>query len=355
MALATGCRSATPMSSPWPRHPLTNGESIAGDRGAQLRAARGGVGDEVGALDLGEDRRGDGGAERVAAERRAVRAGVEQLAGVAVGDERADREPAADALGHRDRVGGDAGVLEGEPLPRAPRAGLDLVDDQQRAVLLGERARSREVALRQLDDARLTLDRLDEQRGDAIVEGRFERLDRGVDELDARGHRQERLLHVRLAGEGERAHRAAVEGVGEGEDARALGAAVQPGELERGLVRLGAGVAEVDAAGVARAGEALEPRRELELRLGREVVRDVRERRGLLRDRVDEDRVRVAERVHGDPREEVEVAAAVVVPQVGALAAREQRHPVAEAPHEIARRGIPPCRRHPTTTSVPIP
>jgi len=74
-----------------------------------------------------------------------------------------------------------------------------------------------------------------------------------------------------------------VERVGEGEDARALGAAVQPGELEGGLIRLGAGVAEVDPAPLARAGEALEPRRQLELRLGREVVRDVRERRSLLR------------------------------------------------------------------------
>ena len=152
-----------------------------------------------------------------------------------------------------------------------------------------------EVALGQVDHARLALDRLDEQRRDAVVERRLERLDRGVDELHAGHHRQERLLHVGLAGEGERAHRAAVEGVGQGQDAGTRRSAVPRGavqarELERGLVGLGSGVAEVHAAGIAGAGEALEPRRELELRRRREVVRDVRERRRLARDRLDERR-----------------------------------------------------------------
>ena len=213
-ALATGCRSATPMSRPWPRHPLTSVESIAVDRRrAAARRARRRCATRSVALDLGEHGAGDGGAEGVAAEGRAVRAGVEELARRAEGDERADREPAADALRDRDRVGGDAGVLEGEPLPRAPGAGLDLVDDQQRAVALGQLARRLEVALGQVDDAGLALDGLDEQRRDPVVDGRLERLDRRVDELDARRHRQERLLHVRLAGERERAHRAAVERV----------------------------------------------------------------------------------------------------------------------------------------------
>ena len=83
-----------------------------------------------------------------------MRARVEELARGAEGDQRADREPAADALRDRDRVGRDAGVLEGEPLPRAPGAGLDLVDDQQRAVPLGELARGLQVALGQVDARR---------------------------------------------------------------------------------------------------------------------------------------------------------------------------------------------------------
>ena len=60
--------------------PPTSGESIAADRLAQLAAALGGVAHEALVLDLGEDGAGDRGAEGVAAERRAVRARVEQLA-----------------------------------------------------------------------------------------------------------------------------------------------------------------------------------------------------------------------------------------------------------------------------------
>ena len=53
------------------------------------------------------------------------------------------------------------------------------------------------------------------------------------------------------------------------------------------------------------------------------------------------------------PGEEVEVAPAVGIPQVGALAADEHRHPVAEAADEVAPCVILPA--HPSTTSVPIP
>ena len=169
-------------------------------------------------------------------------------------------------------------MLEREPLAGASGAGLDLVDDEQRAVPVRELARGHEEPVGQLDDAGLALDRLDEERGDGVVEGCLERLDRRRDVLDAAGQRLERLAHVRLAGEGERAHGAAVEAVDEREHAGA-GAArvVQARELERGLVRLGARVAEPGTAVVARAGEARDALGELERGLGREVVRDVRE------------------------------------------------------------------------------
>ncbi len=139
------------MSSPWPRHPSISVVSIAAIASRSCRPRSAALRDEVLALDLGEHRAGHGGAEGVAAERGAVRARVEQLARRAERDERADREAAADALRDRDRVGRDAGVLEGEPLTRAAGAGLDLVDDEQRAVALGEFARGREVSLGQVD------------------------------------------------------------------------------------------------------------------------------------------------------------------------------------------------------------
>src|SRR5690606_13973922 len=177
------------------------------------------------------------------------------------------------------------------------------------------------------------------------------------EELDAGHHRREGLLHPGLPGQCERAHRAPVERLAQREDAGPRGASVQPGELERGLVRLGAGVAEEHAAALPRAGQTLQPRGEGQLRRRREVVRHVGELRGLPGHGVDEHGVCVPERVHGDAAEEVEVTSTRGVPQVAALAALEQRHPRPEAAYEVALRLDPPGRRirHPETTSVPIP
>ena len=180
---------------------------------------------------------------------------------------RADGESAADALGHRDRIGRDAGVLEAEPRPRAPGAGLDLVDDEQRAVSPREFASRLEEALGKVDDARLTLDRFHDQGRDGVVDRRLERFDRRGNVLDAARQRLERIAHVRLSGERERPHRAAVERIDEGEHAGSCAARViEARELERRLVGLGAGVAEPDAPALARAGEPREPLGEFELR-----------------------------------------------------------------------------------------
>ena len=145
-----------------------------------------------------------------------------------------------------------------------------------------------------------------------------------------------------------------MEGVAQRQDAIGAGLlAVQARELEGGLVRLGARVAEVDPARLPRAGEALQPRGELELRRGREVVRDVSEGRGLSRDGLDENGMRVAQSIHRDSRQEVEVTHAVAVPQVRTLAAHEEREPIRRIAHEIPCRIVLP--RHDATTSVPIP
>ena len=55
-------------------------------------------------------------------------------------DQRADRQPAAEALGQRHHVGPDAVALVGPQRAGAPHPGLDLVEDQQRAVLVAGRA-----------------------------------------------------------------------------------------------------------------------------------------------------------------------------------------------------------------------
>ena len=87
-----------------------------------------------------------GGAHRVAAERAAVQAGVEQIGGLADREARADRQPAAEPLGQGDHVGGDAVVLVGEKRSGAAHSGLHLVEHQQRAVLGGDLAGRDQVA-----------------------------------------------------------------------------------------------------------------------------------------------------------------------------------------------------------------
>ena len=78
--------------------------------------------------------------ERIAAEGRAVRAGGHALAGFLGGEERADRKAAAERLGERHDVGRNAGPLIGEQLAGAAHAALHLVEDQQQAVLVAQRA-----------------------------------------------------------------------------------------------------------------------------------------------------------------------------------------------------------------------
>ncbi len=64
--------------------------------------------------------------------------GVQHVANRLRVGQRAHRESAAEALGQADDVGLDAGMLDREPLAGAAEAGLDLVDDQQRAALAAQ-------------------------------------------------------------------------------------------------------------------------------------------------------------------------------------------------------------------------
>src|SRR5690606_7400335 len=170
---------------------------------------------------------------------------------------------AADALRESDGIRNDALVLEGEPVARSPGARLDLVEDEQGTVAGGELASRAQVALGQLDDARLALDGLDDERGHvAGGESRLERVDARRKVLDSRQQRLEGRAQRGLAGEAERAHRATVEAVLECQDA---GLAREACELDGRLDRLGARVAQEHAVPAREAGESIG---ELELRLG---------------------------------------------------------------------------------------
>ena len=95
-------------------------------------------------VDRVDDGAGGGARDGVAAEGRGVVAGLEAGGRVVGDEERADREPVREALRERDGVGPHAELLPGEERAGAADAGLHLVEDQQRAVLVGELARLRE-------------------------------------------------------------------------------------------------------------------------------------------------------------------------------------------------------------------
>ena len=140
--------------------------------------------------------------------------------------------------------------------------------------LRGDLPGRREVARRRDDDAGLAHDRFEEDRGRVGVDGGGQRGDVAVRHVRHAGReRLERRPLARLAGERQRAHGAAVERLLRGDDVGTAGAA---GHLERGLVGLGARVAEQHPA---RGAEQLQqPLGQGQRRLGDVEVRHVAER-----------------------------------------------------------------------------
>ncbi len=97
-------------------------------------------------------------------------------------------------------------------------------------------------------------------------------------------------------------------------------------ELDRGFVRFGSRITEEDAIESGDFGELVG---ELAGRFVMIEVAAVHERRGLRRDRADDGRMRMTERAHRDPRDEIEITVATLIDQPNAFAA-----------HEIDRRAI---------------
>ena len=107
----------------------------------------------------------DGGRERVAAERRAVGAGRDDVEHVVVGRDRRDRvETAAQRLAEHVDVGHHALVVAREGAAGPPQTRLDLVGDHEHVVLAADRPHVAQEALRRDDHAALALDRLEQHR-----------------------------------------------------------------------------------------------------------------------------------------------------------------------------------------------
>src|SRR5437870_5214827 len=76
----------------------------------------------------------------------------------------ADRHARGEALGERDDVRQEAGVLIDEPLAAAAQAALHLVGDEEPLVLVAELLQAAQVVEARDVDAALALDRLDQHR-----------------------------------------------------------------------------------------------------------------------------------------------------------------------------------------------
>ena len=129
---------------------------------------------------------------------------------------------------------------------------------------------------------------------------------------------------VRVRRRRERPERASVKAAEAGSDGGPFAFSATPGEFARkfdcGLRRFRPRIAEKDA------GEAGTPREFARERTGRLVMKEVaalHERRGLFGDCTRDCRMRVSERAHGDPGDEIEVARALCVDQFAALAAHD--------------------------------
>jgi len=251
-----------------------DGADVAETLGPGSQAGHEVVADEAGVFDefffeqvQSGERGGDG--DGVAAEGGGVGAG-RPIHDVRTGDHGRKGHAAGDAFGERDNVGDNAEVLGGEHAAGAAHAGLDFVVDEQDAVLVGDAAELLVEAPVGHQVAAFALDGLDDDGGDffgrqdGFEETLFEIFDGGGaadsgifvrkavaigvgDVIDGQHGAEAAALDDFAAGEGKRAHGAAMEASEESDELVAAG--VHASEFESGFDGLGAGVAEVDAAG----------------------------------------------------------------------------------------------------------
>ena len=207
-------------------------------------------------------------------------------------------------------------------------------------------------------DAGLALDRLEQHRRGALADGRVAAPPASLATTDEAGHeRRERRLLGLLRRRRQRAVGAAVEAVAARRRSRRRAGAAR--ELDRRLVRLGAGVAEEHLA-AERALRQAWRRAASRARCSRGCVTWVSSRpaRWIA---ATTPRVAVPDVEHRDPGEEVEVLVAVGVPQPHAAAAHELDRVADVGADRVARARAPgaPRQTHARRTSgriiVPCP
>ena len=253
---------------------------------------------------------------------------------VGPGPARPDGDAVTERLGHGDDIGLDAEVLEPEPAPGAGESGLHLVEHEQDTALVAQLADSGDVLGIGRIHAAFALQRFEQDRGDDVG---VNSIGEGVEVVEghvaeAFGQRLERLVLGGLARGVQRRQGPAVEAAVGRDD----GVDAVPGplasQLQGAFVGLGPAVGEEHPA--AAAEEAVEGGGDLGPHGIAIKVGHVQQRPGLLGDGIGHTRVRMAERCHAQPAEEVEVALAGVVPQPAALAPHERHRWVGVGGHE---------------------
>lgn len=248
----------------------------------------------------------------------------------------ASGSPLYDALGTQHHVGHEAEVLAREVRARAGHAALDLVGDEDDAVLRAPRLQGRQVAIGRNDESALALDGLDDQAREIDGSDRlFEVRDRAGRGLGARQAvvvrvRVRRAVDIarersesggvrgRLEVHGHREVGTTVVGVLQHGDTGAPG--VLAGDLHRVLDRLGTRVHEHGLLGEVSGrvlGEQLGDPHVFFVRCdGEQGVGDLAQLSG---GGLDDGRRRVTDRGHADARAQVDELIAVGIDQNGAV------------------------------------
>ena len=275
--------------------------------------------------------------------------GANEPAAASLDEKRSDRKAVRKALGERHEVWPHAELLEGKERPGAPDPGLNLVEAEKRRQ---SRCRLDELVLERNHSAFAEY-RLEQNQTDLVVDGCDECTDVvRLDEAYA-GHEWDEWLALRrLPGCRQRAESPAVEATFESNDTESSGCLACV--LERRFDGLGTRVAEERLSAAEAVGQ---ERRELLGRLCPIEVRRMPETLELRPRCSQRDGVKVPERHHGDAASEIEVCAAVCIPDPGAfpshqheVRARVGRHePLEPSGSDIGRN-----RAHATTAVAPI-
>ena len=345
------CRDRIPQDDPEEQttppdladRPLGGGE--IGEADAELRCTRRDVRQDILCLDHVEYCERRRCRDRIPAERRRVLARPEHLGSWTARDAGPDGHAVPQRLRERDDVGGDGGLLEGEPRSGPADARLDLVDHQQSPVFVAGRARRGKHLRRERTYPALALDDLEEHGTGVRTHGRRECRRVVVwDRVDEPRERLERHVLGGLAGGLEGRESATMETALQRDDADlavVLGLTVAACELDRSLVRRRAALREEDPS-VRPAGESDQTLRKFEGRDREEEVRGVHEPTGLLRDRGSHRRMCMPDSGDGDAAQEIEPLLTVHVSEPRPLSGDEDHLGLWIGPHEPSLRDVQP-------------